>query len=248
MKKNNTFKQSLVTIFFVATILFSISQVFGQNYIQKGTNQGAGNIYYTGGNMGIGTASPTKLLEVSGYGGEPTIRLTRTGIGANCKGNESRKWDIINSDGLHFAYDYFDDCYTPISEVWMTLTEEGQLALGTETPHASSILHLNTTDKGLLIPKLTNAQMKDIEAPANGLLIYNIDKDAFAFYQSGSWHTITDADDLDNYLTITAFNSSPAGGITNSDINKWNTAFGWGKSFRFWIPYIRNRPNFYRMG
>jgi hypothetical protein len=37
----------------------------------------------------------------------------------------------------------------------------------------SSILELESTDKGLLIPRLTTAEVTAIRNPANGLLVYN---------------------------------------------------------------------------
>ena len=39
----------------------------------------------------------------------------------------------------------------------------------------SSILELESTNKGLLIPRLTTTQINAIVSPANGLLVYNLD-------------------------------------------------------------------------
>jgi hypothetical protein len=41
--------------------------------------------------------------------------------------------------------------------------------------NSSSVLELESTDKGLLIPRLTTDQVKKIANPATGLLVYNVD-------------------------------------------------------------------------
>lgn len=51
-----------------------------------------------------------------------------------------------------------------------------QVGIGTETPHASSILHLNSTNKGLLIPNVAlqnNTDTSTISSPANSLIVFN---------------------------------------------------------------------------
>ena len=56
-----------------------------------------------------------------------------------------------------------------------------QVGIGTETPDASSILHVQSTETGILIPRMTTAQRDLISNPANGLMIYNTDSDEFQF-------------------------------------------------------------------
>lgn len=56
-----------------------------------------------------------------------------------------------------------------------------QVGIGTTSPDASSILDLTTTDKGLLIPRLTTSDRNAIASPANGLMIYNTDSNEFQF-------------------------------------------------------------------
>ena len=40
-------------------------------------------------------------------------------------------------------------------------------------PDASAILDIKSTDKGLLIPRMTTTQRNDINAPRTGLMIYH---------------------------------------------------------------------------
>ena len=49
------------------------------------------------------------------------------------------------------------------------------VGINTTTPHTSSLLELNATNKGLLTPRMTNAQRNLIGSPANGLIIFQTD-------------------------------------------------------------------------
>ncbi|MAN59940.1 MAG: hypothetical protein CMC08_08925 [Flavobacteriaceae bacterium] len=74
-------------------------------------------------------------------------------------------------------------------------TAQSQVGIGTTNPDPSSILDIATTDKGLLIPRLTTAQRDAIANPANGLMIYNTDANAFQFNANTSgppqWEVLT---------------------------------------------------------
>lgn len=58
--------------------------------------------------------------------------------------------------------------------VGRSLGQQG-VGIGINTPHASSLLHLNSTTKGLLLPSMTEAQRTAIVNPANGLLVFQSD-------------------------------------------------------------------------
>lgn len=57
-----------------------------------------------------------------------------------------------------------------------------QVGVGTTTPDGSSALDIYSTDKGILIPRLTLAQRDLISTPADGLLIYCLDCSPKGFY------------------------------------------------------------------
>jgi hypothetical protein len=50
-----------------------------------------------------------------------------------------------------------------------------QVGIGTSTPHASSILDISSSSKGLLIPRMTSAQRSAITSPSEGLMVYQTD-------------------------------------------------------------------------
>ncbi|MEO6039948.1 MAG: tail fiber domain-containing protein [Saprospiraceae bacterium] len=51
----------------------------------------------------------------------------------------------------------------------------------TATPHASAMLDIQSTTKGLLIPRMTTLQRTAIATPARGLLVFDIDLGKFFF-------------------------------------------------------------------
>lgn len=61
-------------------------------------------------------------------------------------------------------------------------TAQNNVGIGTTTPNASSILEMQATDKGVLVPRLTTAQRLAIATPANGLLVYDTNFDCFYYY------------------------------------------------------------------
>ncbi|MBK6827965.1 MAG: hypothetical protein IPG86_14375 [Chitinophagaceae bacterium] len=51
-----------------------------------------------------------------------------------------------------------------------------------ENPHPSAVLELQSADKGVLFPRLTQLQMEAIKAPADALVVYNTDAKAVWIY------------------------------------------------------------------
>jgi hypothetical protein len=54
-------------------------------------------------------------------------------------------------------------------------------------PDSSAMLDVKSTTKGLLPPRLTNAQRDQIPSPSVGLLIYNTDCNDLQFFNGGEW-------------------------------------------------------------
>ncbi|MBU0765653.1 MAG: hypothetical protein KJ607_12535, partial [Bacteroidetes bacterium] len=69
-----------------------------------------------------------------------------------------------------------------------SMSQEG-VAINTNGAAAdnSAILDITSTEKGLLLPRLTNAQREAITSPANGLLIYNIETHCLNYYNGIQW-------------------------------------------------------------
>lgn len=67
----------------------------------------------------------------------------------------------------------------------ITQTVSAQVGIGTITPDVSSILDIQSNDKGILLPRLSTLERDAISLPANGLLIYNTTTSNFNFYNVG---------------------------------------------------------------
>ncbi|HMO62768.1 MAG TPA: tail fiber domain-containing protein [Ferruginibacter sp.] len=67
-------------------------------------------------------------------------------------------------------------------------------------PHTSAMLDVASTNRGLLIPRMTLAQRNAVATPATGLLIYQTDNTAgFYFYNGVAWQGISGGDNLGNH-------------------------------------------------
>ena len=62
------------------------------------------------------------------------------------------------------------------------------------TPASSAALEIRTSDKGILIPRLTEDEKQNIESPSEGLLIYQTnDKSGFYYFKDDKWYLLNDA-------------------------------------------------------
>jgi hypothetical protein len=97
---------------------------------------------------------------------------------------------------------------------------KAQTGIGTTAPNASAKLEIASTDKGLLIPRMTSTQRGLISLPANGLLVYQTDGVIGFYVNSGtsaspSWLRInTDWTKSGNDISYTAGNISTTGTLT----------------------------------
>ena len=68
-----------------------------------------------------------------------------------------------------------------------------QVVIGTDTPAPSSIFHLESTDKGFLPPRMTEAQMNAIQNPVEALIIYCLDcpSKGFKYFDGVAWTSLT---------------------------------------------------------
>lgn len=55
------------------------------------------------------------------------------------------------------------------------------------TPDASAMLEIESTTKGLLLPRITTAERDAISAPASGLVIFNTTTGCMEYYKGTQW-------------------------------------------------------------
>lgn len=69
-----------------------------------------------------------------------------------------------------------------------TTVAQAQVGIGTASPNASAQLDISSADKGILIPRLTTAEVAAIISPATGLLVFQTDNGVgFYFYNGATW-------------------------------------------------------------
>lgn len=71
-----------------------------------------------------------------------------------------------------------------------SLIGQNQVGINTNTPDASSILHIESANRGLLIPRMTSVNRRAISSPAEGLMVFDTDTDTFWYSSGGGWTEI----------------------------------------------------------
>ena len=89
--------------------------------------------------------------------------------------------EIIATDDLKFTT-YIEETF-----IGLSVASGTQVGVGTNSPDASAALDISSTEKGLLIPRMTAAQRDAISSPATGLLVYNTDDDEINKYNGSAW-------------------------------------------------------------
>jgi hypothetical protein len=91
--------------------------------------------------------------------------------------------------------------------------------------HASALLDVQSTDRGMLIPRMTRIQRNAIASPAQGLMVYQTDGGAgFYFYESGLWKALGSASQFENTYLINS-----TGSLNTSDA-AWGLVPGMAQS------------------
>jgi hypothetical protein len=119
--------------------------------------------------------------------------------------------------------------------LFLGLVGKAQTGIGTTTPNTSAKLEIASTDKGLLIPRMTKAQREAITLPtaANGLMVYQTD-DLTGFYVNTSttttatWTRVnSNWSRLGNDISYTTGNVSTTGNLTGGNVSA-STISGFG--------------------
>ena len=91
--------------------------------------------------------------------------------------------------------------FTLLAAVLLTATTYAQVGIGTTDPNGSAALDITSTTKGLLIPRMTNAERGFIDTPATGLMIYQTDSTpGFYYFNSTSWEGYYSKNEVDTLI------------------------------------------------
>ena len=144
------------------------------------------DLYFTGGNVGIGNMNPTAKLDVRGSNPDEGIifqignadlshRLIFFG-GRVGDPNPFIQWK--HNDPLRFTTD---------KGGWsekMRITSDGRVGIGTENPGAA--LEVSSTTQGFLPPRMGQAQMEAL-TPVKGLQVFNTTTLRPSYYDGTQW-------------------------------------------------------------
>jgi Phage Tail Collar Domain len=67
-----------------------------------------------------------------------------------------------------------------------------QVGFNNVNPDPSSLLDLNASDKGLLVPRMTSAFRSAINLPGQSLLVFDTTLEGFYFYNAGTWYSLNE--------------------------------------------------------
>lgn len=134
-------------------------------------------------------------------------------------------------------------------------TLQAQVGINTSTPNASAALDIESTNKGILIPRMTTVQKIAIATPAEGLLVYDTTLKCIA-QNAGTtispvWVCLSAKDAQNGFFympTIAVDASSVVTGKTIDLYDKYKTQFTAPKknpSAPVNIPYFINRTDLY---
>ncbi len=75
-----------------------------------------------------------------------------------------------------------------------------QVGVGTNSPDPSAILEIESTDKGLLIPRMTTSERTNISAPVNALIVFDTDFQCLFSYSASTtkWRSLCPAESSEN--------------------------------------------------
>lgn len=111
-----------------------------------------------------------------------TLNLQRNG-GALRVGNQVSENILISSNKINS-----NNNAAPSN---LVLQDQGTISVGANTANPSSILDINSTSKGLLIPRMDSMARTTIATPAQGLLVYQINLDTgFYYYRGTTWNKL----------------------------------------------------------
>lgn len=136
----------------------------------------------------------------------------------------------------------------------LVFAQKDNVGIGTIKPDQSAVLDINSTTKGLLIPRMSLQQRNAIQTPAQGLMVYQSDSvSGFYFYEGKAWKGMSTGREQYSVAAVDA-----AWIIGGSDltpvipVNRWfgtssthNIIFKAGNTFAGQIDQTGNNNQFY---
>ena len=179
------------------TNLSALETFFGVSFVtETGTHtisgtptfsNGTYSALFTGGPVGIGTATPGSPLQVVGTASADQLRVGYDTTNYYKIGRNSAD-GVLHFQGTQATYNGYNFLsQAGVSSLFIKAT--GSVGIGTAAPNASAILDLTSTTGALLLPRMTTTQ-RDALTAVNGMLIYNSTLNKFQGYENGAWASL----------------------------------------------------------
>lgn len=166
------------------------------------------------GNLGIGISTPSAKLTISANGSQLTgtalgnTFTTNAGTLGSTAGNElslanigflsgnnsslgirayrSSAGNDWTNTALLIGYDV--DNTVRASTGFLALSANGNMGINTVSPHASALLDVTSTTKGMLPPRMTTVQRDAIVNPSPGLMLFNTTTQSLEVFTTYGWY------------------------------------------------------------
>ena len=154
------------------------SRVFCENSnaieaVNNGVGNSVGTYSYNRPNVDIGNGT---------YPGGTTLRF------------QMQAWRTFgDTENCGFQYNVVDNLTWTITLYYSLGASPDRVGIGTTTPDMSAMLDIQSAEKGLLIPRLSSAQMNGILSPATGLMVFNTDESNFRYFNGTGWEAIVNS-------------------------------------------------------
>jgi hypothetical protein len=139
------------------------------NFVEFYTNNTSRMVILSGGNVGIGTASPAHKFVVSNAGSEGVEFVMGSSSNQNIIQSYNRGTSVYSNLVTRAAIYNFQIG----TDNAMYIDASRNVGIGTTSPTSTAILDVTSTTKGFLPPRMTTTQRDAISSPAAGLVIYN---------------------------------------------------------------------------
>jgi hypothetical protein len=192
-----------------ATIAAFTGNAAGQLLFNSDSNSfqfynGSAWVGFGGTVTGTGTTNyMTKWSSTSGVTASTLLYDGGTFIGVNRTTSAGYLFDINGT-------------FRTANSTYLATTAGGGVGIGLVSVDSSAQLHMSSTTKGFLMPRLTTTQMNAIGTPANGLMIYNTTLAQLHVYAGGVWTPLASGGGSGTVTSITAGTGLSGGTITTS--------------------------------
>lgn len=108
------------------------------------------------------------------------IGKAQVGIGTNIP---SATLDIVSNDNTPTTKSLEINNNSAVEMI--TITSNGQVGINASTPETNALLELKSTNKALLITRVTNTAT--IASPVNGMILYDNSSNCIKAFENNAW-------------------------------------------------------------